>query len=114
MSLTIYKGVTWKKTLTVTDQTGARVDLTGAAIAVRAKKHTSDPNPPVFDLEVGSGVTLRAQSGGTLGQADVQLDGTASAAIPADNYVINVVVTPSGQLPQVVVPPTKLPIRDVA
>lgn len=114
-ALTIYKGRTWQRRLTVVDvNTGAPTSIAGATIEFRVKKHTNDPDPPVIVLGVGTGITILTQSGGTLGQADLQVLGTDSAVIPEDVYVAAAVVTLNGQtLPHVVVPPFKLPIMDI-
>lgn len=114
--LTIYRGRSWKRRLTVTRQdTGAVVDLTGATIELTVKKHTGDPDPPVATRSVGSGITILTQSGATLGQADIEFSSVESAAIVGDAglYVGDVMVELSGEtFEHEAVPPVKIPIRD--
>jgi len=112
--LTIYKGRTWTRTLTVTDSTLAPVDITGATIELRIKAHSTDAGSPVIGLGVGSGITILPQTGGTLGQATLTVDGSLSAPIAAGVYVGAVIVTQLGDAnPHIVIPPVKIPIRDI-
>jgi hypothetical protein len=112
--LTIYKGIAWQRTLTVTRKdTGARRDLTGATIEFRLKRKTTDDDPPLVWLTVGSGITLLAQSGDTLGQATLDISAAASAPLNVMNHVFTVLVTPQGEtVPQVAIEPTKIAVRD--
>jgi hypothetical protein len=112
-SLTIFKGRTWQRRLTVLDRnTGLPVPIAGATIEFRVKKFTHDPDPPLISLGVGTGITLLNSGAG--GQALLEVLDTASAVIPEDVYIGSVIVTLNGDtLPHVVVPPFKLPIREL-
>lgn len=111
-TLTVYRGVAWQRLLTVTrDDTGAGKDLTGATIEFNARRDFGDAIDD-FTLTVGSGITLLAQSGDTLGQATVDISTIISSGLEIENYVCRVTVHPSGEdTPQVVIPWTKLPVR---
>lgn len=114
MSLTIYKGQTWVRRLTVTNvATGAPYDLTGSSISFRGKHRTSDASPLV-SLALGSGVTLLTQAGATLGQADVTIDGSISAGFNVDSLICAaIVVLPTDVEPKIVVPPIRVEVRDL-
>ena len=111
-TLTVYKGVLWQRTLTVTrDDTGAGKDLTAATIEVLVKRDYDD-DAAAFTLGVGTGVTLLAQTGATLGQATVEISTVISADLNTENYVFRISVQPSGEVtPQIVIPWRKLPVR---
>lgn len=109
---TIYRGLDWQRTLTVTKESdGTARDLTGATVTFSLKRHTTDA-AALVTLTVGSGITLLTQSGATLGQATVFL---AATAIDPGNYIFDVHVTPAGEtVPQMAIPPTKIAVRDHA
>lgn len=114
MSSTIYKGHTWKRRLTVTNaKDGSPYDITGAAISFRGKFRTSDA-VAVIDFSVGSGITILAQSGATLGQADILLPGTDSAGFAVDSLICAAVVTLTDDVePKIVLPPFRVSIREL-
>lgn len=111
--LTIYKGVTWEHTLTVTKESdGLPRDLTGAAIVFTALRRGVGGAPQI-SLSVGSGITLLTQSGATLGQATVRIEGAASALLAAGMYTYAVRVTPQGEItPQIAIRPTAIAVRE--
>lgn len=108
--MTIYKGTTWTRTLTVTMAgTATPKDITGAAITFRARRQPTDPDAQI-SLSVGDGITI---TDGPNGEAEVTVDGADSALLDTGSYVMAVVVTPSGEDPQVVIPPEKLLVVDM-
>jgi hypothetical protein len=114
--LTIYKGVAWQRTLTVTypeghASAGERRSLADATIRAKIKRVSSDADPPLIDLTVGDGVTILTQSGDTLGQATLDIAAPDAVGLDDGNYVIAVYVTPSGEtVPQPAIEPTKIRI----
>lgn len=97
--------------LTVTDAASTDpVDLTAAALEFQLKPRPGDPDPPLIAKSVGAGILLQAQSGLTLGLADVFL-------LPADTtllrgtYYWDVVVVLSGSRQYVVDPGSTIVIR---
>lgn len=65
-------------------------------------------------LTVGSGITLLTQSGGTLGQATIDISGSQSNELGDAGHVFTVLVTPQGEtVPQVAIEPTKIAVRRV-
>lgn len=115
-SPTIYKGQTWKRRLTVTNQKdGTPYDLTGASISFRGKHRTSD-DTALVDLAIGTGIALLTQSGDTLGQADITIDGGISSAFDdsVDSLVCAaIVVLLTDTEPKIVLPPFRVPVRDL-
>lgn len=105
MAFVLYKGIDWTRRLTVTDDdTGGRTNLAGKVIQVQLRRHTGEA--ALVELTVGDGVTLLTQSGDTEGQADVVIAGADSASLTIASHVIAVLLDG-----QVVMPPTKLPVR---
>lgn len=92
--ISITRGDDLDLVLTVTDDEDAREDITGAAITVTV---TQTPGgAALFTKTVGSGVTLRAQAGDTLGQADIAIS-SANLTAPAGLYWIEVVIVLGGK-----------------
>lgn len=115
--ITIQRGYDWTRTLTVTypeghASAGDGVNLTGATIVAKIKRRHDDPDPALIELSVGSGITLAAQSGATLGQATLFVSAAASLNLSAANHVISVYVTPSGGVIQTAIDRQKLPVVD--
>lgn len=105
MAFVLYKGIEWTRRITVTDDdTGERTDLTGLTVVFQLRRRTSET--ALIDLTVGDGITLLAQSGDTLGQADVVIDGADSALLEVASHVVAVLVDGD-----VALPPLKLPVR---
>lgn len=112
-TLTIYKDRSWRRILTVRDQAGDAVSLTGATITVRVKPRTTSPDPPTLELTIGAGITLLTQSGATLGQAQLDLSPSDTAGIDAGLYVLDGQVVLSGDpFVHEAVPPVHIPIHD--
>lgn len=115
IDLTIYKGVSWQRTFTITRESdGARVSLTGATIEFRIKRRTNDPDPPLILLVPGGGLVLADQTNeSTKGDFTATIAGAASLLLEEANHVLAVFVTPSGStIPQPAIKPTKIPVRD--
>jgi hypothetical protein len=112
-TLTIYKGQSWKRRLTVTSRdTGLPCDITGASIEFTIKSKASDPSP-TLKLTTGAGITILTQSGATLGQADIECTPDAVMSADEGSYVADVVVVLANDtFRHVVVSPIKIPIRD--
>lgn len=107
MAFQLFKGIAWTRRLTVTDEaTGGRIDLTGRTVQLTLKRRSSEA--ALITLSEGDGIELLAQTGDTEGQADVTITGDQSGGLEAANHVIAVLVDG-----RVVVPPLKLPVRDV-
>jgi hypothetical protein len=87
-TLTIVKGTTYEFPVTVTDEvSGAPIDLTGASLYVTVKQRPDDADPGLCQLSVGSGITVLAQSGGTLGQANVKFTPAQTGGFPAPAFL---------------------------
>lgn len=102
MSLVLYKGVDFRRRVTITDlQTGSRANLDGRVVKLQLRRRVGE----AALIEVTA--SPLAQSGDTLGQADVQIDAAASAILeaPASHYICVLVDD------QVAMAPTKLPVR---
>jgi len=109
MTLVIYKGIHWTYRLTATvKDTGALQDLTGIPLTFAIRRKAGDT--PLVTLTVGSGITLLTQSGGTLGQADFFISGSATNALDAGVYEATLVGTVSG-LDRLFIQPTMLLVR---
>jgi len=107
MAFVLYKGIDWRRRITVVDEdTGLPTDLTGKDIRLQLSRRTSEP--VLIELAVDTGITLLAQSGATLGMADIEIDAALTPTLEVANHVIAVLVDG-----QVVIAPTKLPVRDV-
>jgi hypothetical protein len=105
MAFVLYKGIEWRRRITVTDDdTGNRTDLTGKTIAFQLRRRTDDA--VIFEKTASSGITLLTQSGDTLGQADLVVASEDSTSLEVASHVCCVLVEG-----QVVLPPTKLPVR---
>jgi len=117
MSLTHvwYRGETRAFVLTVSVG-GEAQDLTAAVdIELQLKAAPGDADPPLASMSVGSGITLRPQSGATLGQADIVLpyNWLTGDATPAGLYYYDVVAIFPGPIRRYVVKPTKVIVRAV-
>ena len=117
-----YRGETREYVVTVLSG-GEEQDLTQVAgIELQLKSAPGAVDPPLATLALGAGITLRTQSGETLGQAAVvlpydwltQVAGSpATAVTPAGDYYFDVVVIFPGPVRRYVVRPTKVVVRDV-
>ena len=105
----VVRGETLRLRLTVRDQDGQPVDLTGATLyaTVRAVVggHSLSYLPPVIELSTASGIAVSTQAGDTLGQAVVTFSSTQTGARAPGNYAWDAwVVLPSGDRHAVVAP----------
>lgn len=110
-----YRGETREYVITVTVD-GDEQDLTSATdIEMQLKTAPGVADPPLASLSIGSGITLRPQSGTTLGQADIVLpyNWLTGAGTPAGTYYFDVCVIFPGPVRRYVVRPTKVYVRDV-
>jgi hypothetical protein len=95
----------------VADDSGDPVDLTGAAIEFQLKRAVDDADPPLLTKSIGAGITLLAQTGATLGRADLELAPVDAQALTG-MYVYDIVVTSAGRR-QYVVPPSPFNVQRV-
>lgn len=102
----LFKGIEWRGTLTAVDADGAAVDLTGKTIALTLKRRSTEA--ALVTLTVGDGITLQAQSGATLGKADLVIAAGDSVAWESAKHQLAVIIDD-----QVAMEPTKISVRDV-
>lgn len=100
----LFKGITWTRRVTVTEENGSRTNLTGKTLLFELRRRTGEP--VLISLTSGAGITHLTQSGDTLGQAEVTISALASPALEAAPHVYSVQCDA-----QVVVPPTLLEVR---
>lgn len=102
MAQVLYKGIEWTRRITITDDdTGERTDLTGKTVTFEIRRRSS--SGVLVSVESGSGITHLAQSGDTIGQADLVVGTSESAVLTADPHVMRILVDG-----QVVMPSTRL------
>jgi hypothetical protein len=88
-TLTITQGDSYQFPVTVTDQqTGDALDLSTGTLYCTVKQHISDVDPGLCQLTNGSGITLRTQSGATLGMADVKFTPAQTGDFPAPSLLL--------------------------
>jgi len=76
-------------TLTVNDSNGSPRDLTGAYVYFAIKRTDDDATQVVqYDNDAGTGVTLLAQSGATLGQAEIAVAAADTTAEPVGTALV--------------------------
>lgn len=80
--------------ITVTDDADAPIDITGFVLECQVKPSLGAADPPTIALAVGTGIVLLAQTGATLGQADITF--TSVQTDIADGLYWLDVVTVSG------------------
>lgn len=110
-----YRGETREYVITVTSD-GEAQDLTAAtAIELQVKALPGSADPPLASLSLADGITLRPQTGDTLGQADIvfPVAWLTTASTPAGTYYFDIVVVLPGPIRRYVVKPRKVVIRDV-
>lgn len=80
------RGETFGLRVTVTDQDGQLVDLTGATAYARVRP---DPKaaPVISKSSPSTGIALAAQSGATLGQYTITIAVSDTASLPVGDYV---------------------------
>lgn len=103
------RGETCRVRLTVRDQDGQPVDLTGAALYVTVRPvvagRSISASPAVIELASPADITIAAQAGGTLGQATATFAAAATATRAPGAYVWDAwVVLGSGDRHAVVEP----------
>ncbi len=87
----IIRGVSKTFRLTVTDDASDRVDLTGSTVYFRVKQTIDDATTEIAKSSaIPAEVTLLAQSGSTLGQADIFLQPGDTSALPVGKHVYDV------------------------
>lgn len=105
MAFVLFKGIEWRRRITVTDDdTGERTNLTGKTLLLEIRRRTSEA--VLVSATNGDGITLLAQSGDTVGQADVVIPAEDSAGLDVAGHVLSVQLDA-----QVVLEPVKLPVR---
>jgi hypothetical protein len=112
---TWYRGESRELVLTISVD-GEAVDLSSAlAIEYQLKEAPGAADPPLIALALGTGISLRPQSGATLGQADVAIPYTATDVLTARTYYEEVAAMFPGTPPirRYVVPPRKVFVLDV-
>jgi hypothetical protein len=111
-----HRGTTIEYVLTVSSN-GTADDLSLAtSLELQLKAEVDGADPALVSLGIGTGITLRTQSGTTLGMADVVIPYTALASVADGTYWMDVVVTYSGSpnpIRRLVIPPTKVMVRGV-
>jgi hypothetical protein len=105
MSETLYKGIDWTRRMTVVDDDGEAADLTGLTIQAIVRQRANEA--ALVTLTVGDGITLQTQSGDTLGQADIVIDGDDSTTWDQAPHRLTVLIDG-----QVALAPTKLSVLD--
>ena len=111
--ITWYRGETRSLVLTVTVD-GSAVDLSGVTeIEYQLKAAAGDPDPALISLSIGDGIVLRAQSGATLGQADITISSTMADALAPGVYVEEVVAVFPGDIRKYVIPPRNVDVVPV-
>ncbi len=87
----IIRGVSKTFRLTVTDESSERVDLTSSTVHFRVKQNIEDAGTEIAKSSVTPAeVTLLAQSGATLGQADIFLQPSDTSGLPVGKHVYDV------------------------
>jgi hypothetical protein len=101
------RGTTIKLTITVRDQDGALVDLTGATAHLRVRTDLKS-TAIIQKSSPASGIVLSAQSGATLGQFVATISHSDTAALePGDYHWDSWIVTAAGER-YAVIGPSKL------
>lgn len=111
VNISMFAGESRTLRITVTDEESEDpIDITTAtSIELQVKKRPGDADPPLISKSLLSGISLLAQSGDTLGQADAVLEPSDTASLRG-LYYWDVVVTISGSRQYVVAPTSKLTI----
>jgi hypothetical protein len=91
-AIRLAKGAHATITITVYDETDTLVDLTDHGVSFRVKLAVTDA-VPLIAATVGDGITLLAQTGDTLGQAEIAIVPADTAAMDPGLYVYEVRVT---------------------
>lgn len=89
--------------LTVFDENGDRLDITGATIWFHVKA-TIDAGSTVLEKITPTQITILAQTGATLGQADITIDDTDLTAQAPGLLVYDVMIELGGVRQRVIKP----------
>jgi hypothetical protein len=88
-TLTITQGDSYQFPITVSDEdTGQAIDITSGSLYCTVKQQMSDADPGLCQLTEGSGITLRTQSGATLGMADIKFTPAQTTTFPAPSTLL--------------------------
>lgn len=104
----IVRGQTVRRTYTVKDEKGQRVDITGATVHLRIRPDIKAA--PVVSKTTGSGITISAQTGSTKGQFVATLAPADTKALPIGDYVYDVWVVEADADAFPVIAPSKFTI----
>lgn len=107
MSDVLFKGIEWRRRLTVTEVSGARTNLTGKAVVLQLRRRPG--GAVLLERTVGDGITLLDQDvAGTKGQATVVIGADLTAGLETESHSVAVLVDD-----QVVLKPTKVSVREL-
>ncbi len=109
----IFKGEDKTYRLTIFDADLDPVDISGFLVEFEVKVNTGDEDPAVIEKSVGSGITILAQSGLTLGQAVIEIDPSDTSGITALIYKYDVVTIDTTGERHVVIPPSNFVVKEV-
>jgi hypothetical protein len=109
----IYKGQSATFRITITDEDGERYDLTGATLYFRVKVSVTTADPALITKvsSTPAQITILAQSGDTVGQAEIYLLPADTTALTAINYVYDVWILKATGEKEPVVPVSALVIN---
>jgi|SRR5688572_2599419 len=114
--LVMFRGATKRWTITIRREVDDEpIDITAAtALEFQVKTVPGAADPPLISKAIGTGVTIQPQTGDTLGQAIIALDGadTNGAGTPAGLYHYDVVLVLGGER-HYVIAPSEFWLRDV-
>lgn len=99
-----YRGETREMVFSYVEDGYATSLTTATAVEYQVKAAPGDADPPLISLGLGSGVTLRTQSGATLGQVDIVVPSADTDALAPGVYYEEVVVVFPGTPPRRKVP----------
>ena len=103
------RGATWRVTLTIKDERGARVSLAGATVYLRVRPDVKAP--PVIQLSSPStGIAISTQAGSTLGQVVATIAPAATIDLATGDYLWDAWVVDAALDHWPVVAPSKLTI----
>jgi hypothetical protein len=112
--IVIYKGEDKSFILTFTDENGDRIDLTPfTAIEFEVKVKAGDADPALISKTLGAGITKLTQSGLTLGQAQLDVDGPDTSGLTARLHKYDVVAIDGSAQRHTVIPPNDFDLREV-
>ncbi len=103
------RGQTWRATLTVKDERGARVDLTGATAYLRVRPDVKAA-AAVAKSSPSGGIAISTQAGSTLGQFIATISPSDTAALAAGDYLWDAWIVDAAGDRWPVVAPSKLTI----